>query len=199
MSRKRELGDDELALWHEVMRDVRRPTRRRKTRAAAPVAEKKTPSKGPPSKTPKAAPAPSAPPQPVVHRGRGIPGLDGATAERLRKGKIEPDATLDLHGMTQAQAHTRLVSFVRQRHERGDRCVLIVTGKGSPMRGEPHATARGFVMPERSKAGVLRELAPMWLESAETRALVVGVQPAHARHGGGGAFYVYLRRKTARA
>lgn len=125
--------------------------------------------------------------------------MDGATSERLRKGKIEPDATLDLHGMTQALAHARLVSFVRQRHERGDRCVLIVTGKGSPLRGDAQAAKGGFVMPERSKAGVLRELAPMWLESAETRSLVVGVQPAHARHGGGGAFYVYLRRKPARA
>jgi DNA-nicking Smr family endonuclease len=54
---------------------------------------------------------------------------------------------------------------------------------------------RGFVMPEQSKAGVLRTLVPRWLEDSDLRALVTGVQAAHQRHGGGGALYVYLRRK----
>lgn len=100
--------------------------------------------------------------------------------------------------MTQQQAHTKLVSFVRREYDNGSRCLLVITGKGLDTRAETASGARGFVMPERSKAGVLRTLVPFWLEQAETRPLVVGVQAAHRRHGGGGALYVYLKRKRAR-
>ncbi len=170
MGRKRDLRDDERDLWEHVTRDVRKARVRRTPKAPAkPVLEAK------PAPRPKAvelparvaaAPAPAKRPAPAF-------GVDGATAERLRRGKVLPDATMDLHGLTQAQAHTRLVAFVRRGHEIGNRCLLVITGKG----------------------GVLRELVPRWLE--ELRAVVVGVQSAHQRHGGGGAFYVYLRRKRA--
>lgn len=196
--KKRDLRDDERALWDEVTRDVRRPARKRKIAKAGapspPRADGTTAS--PKSPKPASIPKPSTSKVPTIST--GIPGLDGATAERLRRGRIEPDATLDLHGLTQVKAHTRLVSFVRRRHADGDRCVLIVTGKGSPLREDIDASTRGFVMPERSKAGVLRALLPAWLEHAELRPFIVGIQTAHQRHGGAGAFYVYLRRKTAR-
>lgn len=197
--KKRDLRDDERALWDEVTRDVRRALARKRKPAKAPAVS--------PPRSERAASAPKAPkpvssPKVATAKIRttssGIPGLDGATAERLRRGKVEPDAALDLHGLTQAKAHERLVSFVRRRHDNGDRCVLVVTGKGSPLREDIDAGARGFVMPERSKAGVLRALLPAWLEAGEMRRLVVGVHAAHQRHGGGGAFYVYLRRKTTR-
>lgn len=198
MTKQRDLADHERALWDEVTRDVRRPQRKRKARVSGSTAPEKKASVVPSAKKHVPAP-PVAAALGLRKAARNVPGLDGATSERLRRGKVEPDASLDLHGMTQAQAHTRLVSFVARAHERGYRCVLIVTGKGSPMRAEAETSARGFVMPERSKAGVLRELAPMWLESAETRRMVVGVQQAHVRHGGAGALYVYLKRKAPRA
>lgn len=168
MVRRRDLREDERDLWEYATRDVRKPRvrkvpSRKVTAEAKPVARVKTMTE--PVRV-VVAPVPAKRPAPPF-------GVDGSTAERLRKGKIEPEAVLDLHGLTQAQAHTRLVTFVRRGHEIGNRCLLVITGKG----------------------GVLRELAPRWLE--ELRAAVTGVQSAHVRHGGGGAFYVYLRRKRA--
>lgn len=188
MVRKRDLRDEERALWDEVMRDVRR------LRGAKPLLEKKRAARV------AASPALPAPPpaSPAAKPRKGPPafGVDGATAERLKRGKVAPDAALDLHGMTQAQAHARLVSFVRAAHDHEYRCVLVVTGKGAPATRRDDGGA--FVMPERSKAGVLRTMVPRWLEEDSLRSVVVGVHAAHQRHGGAGAIYVYLRRKRGR-
>jgi DNA-nicking Smr family endonuclease len=194
VGRKRDLQDDERALWDEVMRDVRR-LRGAKAKAKP---DKKRVGRG--LHEPPALPAPARPSARVVApiaKPKKVSalafGIDGATAERLKRGKVDPDATLDLHGMTQARAHERLVSFVRRAHDHGLRCILVVTGKGAP-RPAREATA-AFVMTERSNAGVLSVMVPRWLEEDALRALVVGVQGAHQRHGGAGAIYVYLRRK----
>lgn len=187
MSRKRDLDEEERALWDEVMRDVRR------IRASAPKLAK--PAK-PASEKKRAVPVRVSPtPVPAAPRKAPAFGVDGATAERLRRGKVEPDQVLDLHGLTQPQAHARLVAVVRRAHEREQRCLLVITGKGSPL---PARSDDGFVMPGRSKAGVLRAMVPRWLEEEALRPLVVGVQAAHAKHGGAGALYVYLRRKRPR-
>lgn len=185
--RRRDLRDDERELWEDVMRDVRRSPRRRKgaSKAAEPHVARKPEA---PRIAPKPLPVARVAPAPKPAKPRGL-ALDGATSERLKKGKVEPDAVIDLHGMTQAQAHSRLTAFVRRGHERGDRCLLVITGKGS---ASAKSEGRGFVMPERSAAGVLKTMAPLWLE--EMRAFVVGVQSAHRKHGGGGAFYIYLKR-----
>jgi DNA-nicking Smr family endonuclease len=184
VSRKRDLHEAERALWDEVTRDVRR-IRMSAPKLAKPAADKKR-------ATPVRA-APSA--VPASPRKAPAFGVDGATAERLRRGKVEPDGVLDLHGLTQPQAHARLVAFVRRAHEREQRCLLVITGKGAPL---PVRSAEAFVMPERSNAGVLRSMVPRWLEEEALRPLVVGVQAAHAKHGGAGALYVYLRRKRLR-
>lgn len=197
MGRKRDLHDEERALWDEVMRDVRRLRGAKATKAKS---EKK--HLGRVVREPTALPAPVRPPAVVASAAKAKKiaapafGVDGATAERLKRGKVEPDATLDLHGLTQAQAHARLMSFVRRAHEHAHRCILVVTGKGAP-RPIREASA-DLVMPERSNAGVLRVMVPRWLEEDALRALVVGVQGAHQRHGGEGAIYVYLRRKRGR-
>jgi DNA-nicking Smr family endonuclease len=186
--RKRDLREDERELWEHVTRDVRK-ARARRIQTAAKVAKSEVAAAAP---RPKAIrPGRIEVPVPVPPK-RTAPafGLDGATGERLRRGKIAPEATLDLHGLTQAQAHARLVQFVRTGHERGSRCLLVITGKGSPSRDEGLLR---FVMPDRSKAGILRMMVPRWLE--EMRAIVTGLQSAHQRHGGAGAFYVYLRRR----
>jgi DNA-nicking Smr family endonuclease len=190
--KKRDLGEDERTLWDEVTRHVRR------LKARKPEASPRTSAAGKTRREPTAASSPlpvsqALPAKPVRRASTGF-GLDGATAERLRRGKIEPDARLDLHGLTQAQAHTRLSAFVRRGHDRGERCLLVITGKGTPAQ---HAAddLRPFVTPERPKAGVLRTLVPRWLQEDDMRSFVVGVQAAHQRHGGAGALYVYLRRR----
>lgn len=114
-------------------------------------------------------------------------GINGATQDRLRKGLIEPDAHIDLHGMTQAVAHRTLVSWLSAAHRRGHRLVVVVTGKGNPSNDE---NAPWMSSPH----GVLKQMVPRWLNEPELAALIAHVRPAHVKHGGGGALYVYLRK-----
>ncbi len=92
------------------------------------------------------------------------------------------EARLDLHGMTQAQAHRALASFLARSHAAGKRDVLIVTGKG---------TRQGA---EGSPTGVLRRTVPRWLAEPALRQLVLATAAALPRDGGGGALYLLLRR-----
>ena len=104
---------------------------------------------------------------------------------RLARGHEPIDATLDLHGMTQDQARAALEIFVPVRAARGDRTLLVITGKG--------IKKTGYLQMEHK--GVLREMVPLWLNAPELAPLVAGIDPAHQSHGGGGALYVRLKRK----
>ena len=95
----------------------------------------------------------------------------------VRRGKQTVSASLDLHGHTQESAWRLLPQFLGREQAKGSRCVIIITGKG------------------RSGEGVLRRNFLQWLEMAEARHLVSGYAPAHPKHGGSGAWYVYLRKR----
>jgi len=200
VSRRREVDPDEHALWESVARTVKPARGKAKPKAPVTAAPKREAAK-PIARPVHHVKPPKPPPEPMrtlvpLAAGEGMRGVDGATAERLRRGRIVPDATLDLHGMTQDRAYATLLSFIRRHHQQGERCLLVITGKGSTKTAE--APSRGFTMPERSRAGVLRTLVPHWLNDSDVRAMVVGVQSAHQRHGGSGALYIYLRRKRSR-
>ena len=94
---------------------------------------------------------------------------------------------MDLHGMTQQAAHRALLSFLQRSRKSGLRLTLVVTGKGKP-KNEDDA---GWMT--RSH-GVLKEMVPRWLNEPEFAALIAGAAPAHVRHGGAGALYIYLRK-----
>lgn len=198
MSKRREVDPDEHALWETVARTVKPARGKAKPKQRTePAPKRETPKAG--ARPIHLTKPPKAPPEPIrgltpVSPGEPMRGVDGATAERLRRGRLAPDATLDLHGMTQDRAYATLMSFIRRHHEQSHRCLLVITGKGSTKVAE--ASSKGFVMPERSRAGVLRTLVPHWLNESDVRARVVGVQSAHQRHGGSGALYIYLKRKT---
>jgi DNA-nicking Smr family endonuclease len=116
----------------------------------------------------------------------GSGGLDGHTSERLRRGLLEPEARLDLHGLTENVAHHALLTFLRGAHARGLRLVLVVTGKGAPKLARADSGIGGL--------GVLRAAVPRWLKEAPFSPLVAGAAWSHVRHGGEGALYVYLRK-----
>ena len=119
-------------------------------------------------------------------------GVDGNTQERLRKGQLDPDARIDLHGMTEDVAHDRLLAFLRNAQRGGARLALVITGKGAPVRDE-HAP---FDMDaDRRARGVLKSLVPRWLGEPDFAALIADTRTAHRRHGGSGALYVYLRKR----
>ena len=115
-------------------------------------------------------------------------GLDGNTSEKLRKGERTPGARIDLHGLTEAAAHNTLLSFLTAAQARGVRLALVITGVGNP-RDKDSAEWM------RSRHGVLKDMVPRWLNERDFVALVSGSGPAHRRHGGGGALYVYLRKR----
>lgn len=109
------------------------------------------------------------------------PGLDRRTLDRLRRGRIPPEATLDLHGHTQEAAYAALHGFIARCHGQGLRCLVVVTGKGNVGAG----------------GGVLRRQVPLWLNRPPSRERVLGFVEAPPRHGGKGALLVLLRRKRA--
>jgi DNA-nicking Smr family endonuclease len=116
--------------------------------------------------------------------GRREAGLDRRTAERLRKGARAPDARIDLHGMTADRAHRACLRLLADSLSRGHRVVLVITGKG-------RRDDRGGAGDAR---GVLRSSLPAWLRASPFGHSIVGIFQAHRRHGGEGAFYVYLKR-----
>jgi len=122
---------------------------------------------------------------------KGLTGVDGHTAERLRRGTLEPDARLDLHGFTEAAAHGALITFLRSAQARGHRLALVVTGKGAKA-PDPYAPF-DLELNARTR-GVLKSVVPRWLGEPALAGIVADARPAHIKHGGAGALYVYLRK-----
>jgi DNA-nicking Smr family endonuclease len=184
--RRRPASRGELELWHAAMHEVR-PLRHRRPRpkplAPSVVVE---PAVAQPRPSPARRRKPADPPAPIalpVLADRNAPGLDRASAERLKRGKYSIDARLDLHGMTQDMAHRALDSFIGGAAKEGLRCVIVITGKG--LRGGAEGTA---------DTGILRNAVPRWLNEANLRPKVLAFTTAQPRDGGGGALYVLLRR-----
>ncbi len=121
------------------------------------------------------APQPSPKAMPPLAIGTGS-DIDRASFERLKRGQMEIEARLDLHGKTQDEAHRALSSFIARAQSRGARLALVVTGKG------------------REGKGVLRESVPRWLNEPALRARILALANAQPRDGGSGALYVLLRK-----
>lgn len=113
--------------------------------------------------------------------------MDAKTHGKMTRGKLAPEARLDLHGLTLAEAHPELIRFILNAQSAGMRLVLVITGKGS------RAVADHGPIPQRQ--GALRHQVPHWLRQVPLGAVVLQVAEAHLRHGGSGAYYVYLRRR----
>jgi DNA-nicking Smr family endonuclease len=116
--------------------------------------------------------------------------MDKKAHGRMLRGRSRPEARIDLHGMTLAQAQPELVRFILSAHAAGLRLVLVITGKGK-RRDEP-----GPIPP---RVGALRHEVPHWLHRPPLAPLVLQVASAHVKHGGDGAYYVYLRRQATNA
>jgi DNA-nicking Smr family endonuclease len=179
---RRALTSAEHELWSSVTRSIA-PLGRKRPRPAAERDEIEPAGAKPPSPPPSPAPAARAPPPP---REPALAPFDRRLKQRLARRREAIDDTIDLHGMTQAQAHTALVRFLRAARAADARVVLVITGKGA--RNEDFAADRG----------VLRRQVPLWLTSRELRGYVVGFDAAHVAHGGDGALYVRIRRARER-
>jgi DNA-nicking Smr family endonuclease len=185
MSRRRQLSDEEEALWAGFTRSIK-PLQSLKHGVKAipkpsptPVASTPAPSQTRSHPvTPRETPRPSPPLAPLGRR----------LKQRVARGREPIDARLDLHGMTQQQAHAALLRFLHRAQADGVKTALVVTGKGL------RRSSSGAEYDADSRPGVLKRRVPMWLALPEFRLLVVGFDDAHVGHGGEGALYVRLRR-----
>jgi DNA-nicking Smr family endonuclease len=169
MTRERQPTPAEVELWRRAMAEAEPLAEKPQASAAAPAAT--TLAGGPQvARAPKASHAPAAldPQRPI--------GIDRRSWLRLKRGQVVIEQTVDLHGLTQEQAHDRLGRFLTDAQRAGLRCVLVVTGKGL------------------LHGGVLRHMVPRWLNEGANRERVLAFAPAQPKHGGAGALYLLIRR-----
>ncbi len=123
----------------------------------------------------------------ITHRLANAPvNMDSKSFGKMKRGKLVPEARIDLHGMTMAEAHPELLVFILGSQAMGRRLVLVITGKGKDRDD-------GGPIPTRN--GVLRHQVPQWMALPPLAQAILQVTPAHLKHGGHGAYYVYLRRR----
>ena len=195
MKKPRHLSAEERALWDKVARrteplspsspDILPPVPAKKrlksnaSRATIPAFEIG-------GKTAKPATKADVLPSLVDRLSAAPVNMDQKSFGKMKRGKLQPEGRIDLHGMTLDQAHPALTGFIMRSHAQGKRLVLVITGKGK---------SRDDGGPIPTRHGVLRHQVPQWLALPTLRSMVLQVAPAHVRHGGHGAYYVYLRRK----
>ena len=179
----------DFGLWLEVTESVLPLKPRRRMRIAAPLPM-------PPTDTQPPRPPKAQPQKPIIMSPYQSPQTPGKTPvglieprlrQKLGRGQVPIDGTLDLHGMRQDEAHAALSRYIRSRAARGDRTVLVITGKGlKKVNGDPRTII---------ERGVLRTMLPIWLNSPELSQLVAGWDQSAQGHGGAGAWYVRLKRQ----
>lgn len=163
----RELSGPERAIWQRVLRTVT-PKSGREQKLPVRLDVKAEIDRGPYMRVPPKTLAPSQAPQGP---------LEQAADKRVRRGRVQIDRRVDLHDMTREQARPALISAVRSAYARGEKCILVITGKGPRLKG------------------VLRQSFTSWINEDDIRPMIASYAPSHIRHGGTGAWYVFLKRK----
>ncbi|MGV6820827.1 MAG: Smr/MutS family protein [Parvularcula sp.] len=179
---KRPLTDDEAELWQKVARSVN-PLDPDGIVLPQPAPSPPSPARAAQrfrQSAPARKPSFSAPAIERLHAG------DPKKARRVARGRSQINATIDLHGMRQLEAEMRLHRFLSGAKTSGHRTVLVITGKGAP---------DGVYDPfAESPRGILRRRFLEWIDRPPFSSLISSVAPAHIKHGGSGAFYVFLTR-----
>jgi DNA-nicking Smr family endonuclease len=192
MSRRRQLTDEEQALWSGFARSIA-PLRQAKNSGKATMSDNRPPPESgkPESGKPESGKPKSGKPEsevrilPPAAKTPPLAPLGRRLKQRVARGRESIDGRIDLHGMTQARAHAALLAFLVRSQDNGARMVLVVTGKGKG----------GSTRDPTAERGVLKRQVPIWLSLPEFRAFIVGFEDAHIGHGGEGALYVRLRRR----
>jgi len=176
-AKTKELSAEDRILWSRVARSAKPlPGKSYPEEAqSSPGGDISEPTLPPAPASSQQNSSPAAPPQKHPRR------LDSPTREKLARGRIDITGRVDLHGLTQAEAYTLLLGFLRQAFAGDRRYVLVITGKG-----------------KSSGEGVLRRAVPQWFSTPPFSGIVGGFEEAARHHGGGGALYVRLRRREGR-
>lgn len=197
----KDLSEEERALWDHTARDLKpikkkkgyvhsshEPAVDRASRRPKPVAKVAVPKTQPrsPQSHAIATTSPRAPPP--------LSELDRRRARKIGTGRIAIEGRIDLHGMRQSKAHAALRRFLLGAHTKNRRWVLVITGKGSTSRART-TEAEGDLYVS-SEPGILKRNVPRWLNEPDLRTIVVSYTTAAQRHGGEGALYVQLRKRS---
>lgn len=187
MAKKPKLTDRDKALWEKV------------TESVTPLGERPD--------------APPLKPRKVVRdlrEGRELPnewharpaptpnaGIDRKTRRQIKSGRMDVDRSIDLHGMTQDQAFNVLKAAVEGGVRRGDKTLLVVTGKGGKRFSQLEATPAAYRTRNEFEqlGGVLKRMVPIWLNDTELKPFIQSYGPSAKEHGGEGALYVILRKR----
>lgn len=191
--RRSSLSDADEALWRAVTETVT-PIERRVAPSPAKAKPASEPTTSPEPVRAKSKPAAPkhtlAPPPKLTTAKPPAAPFEAKRAKRLRRGHLDIEARLDLHGMRQAEAYRALRGFILSAQARGLRHVKVITGKGR----SSDAGDRPFDLHGPERPGILKRLVPTWLGEADLAAAVVSFTGAGRQHGGDGAIYVHLRR-----
>lgn len=182
----RDIHDSEKNLWDRFIHGIRPLKKNNKSAAVTSATPPKQSTMPPPEAFVPAqrqvAPQASSP--------QGENTLDRRTLEKLKKGKMPIEATIDLHDKTQDQAYSALVGFVTRAFQSQKRCVLVITGKGTRTKSDEF-----FYSSKQDGVGILKSRLPDWISTPPLNEMVLKHVAAHRNHGGGGAFYLYLKRQ----
>ena len=170
--------DDDQDIWKQVSKTVSPLDPEKAHKAVRPKLTKKT-AKPEPKKS--SVPL-SKEPQNLSFDTRDHSNIDRQTYKKLKRGDIQVEARLDLHGLNVIEAFDATNEFLLNAYNSGKRCVLVITGKGIKNFGNS---------PSR---GILREKFPDWVEMPALKSKIIKIAPAASKHGGEGAFYVYLKK-----
>ena len=175
----RSLSAEERELWERVAATIRplsrEPIKSSEPEIAGPAAVRTAPRQRVAPPPPKSL---NSPPKPAAGT------LDSSWDRRLRSGSVEPDRTLDLHGMNLDQAWSAIDRSLERAIGAGERVLLLITGHARA--GEPPV-----------KRGRIRAAVHDWLDASRHASKIAAVRGAHRRHGGGGSLYIILRRNRS--
>ena len=200
--KRRTITEDERFLWDAVTRNAKPLGSRKQADAtdanaddgqpvAAPEPARTQPRRHDPAPLPPkltkqktAKPEPRKPPP--------MASFEPRRARKIADGRIAIEASIDLHGMRQHEAHGELRRFLFSAHGRGLRVVKVITGKGG---SAGDRMDKPFDLFDEQRRGVLKRMVPIWLAETDLRAIIVSHTGAGRGHGGEGALYIHLRRK----
>lgn len=114
-------------------------------------------------------------------------GIHRRLEQKMLRGQIKIDSTLDLHGMTQEEAKDATVNFVKMAKKNNLNIVLIITGKGISKDNKDDGYRNRYAR------GVLNQNLPNWLKLPQIRNDINGYRYANIKHGGEGAYYILLK------
>lgn len=185
----RSLSEEERELWRRTAKGFRPLDEARLKRLESPEPQTAKPGARPkPQGGAVKAGADRRDPEPQVRA-----PADRSSDRRLRRGRFEVEARLDLHGLTRAKARRELLTFLRRARGNGLRQVLVITGKGANARALDRRKFEPWDPEAPNLPGVIRRSFTQWMIEPDFSELVSGYSEAHRRHGGSGAFYVIVR------